>query len=71
MDWELKPSIHTKKYFAKNRLQEDVHMKYSKYIELDNVTIGDCIAVFENEGLEAIINDGKLVNFESEQKNNT
>ena len=43
-------------------------MKYAKYIELDNVTIGDCIAVFENEDLEAIINDGKLVNFESGTK---
>ena len=38
-------------------------MTYSKYIELDNVTISDCLAIFENEGLTAIINDGKLVNF--------
>lgn len=43
-------------------------MKYYKYLELDNVTIEDCIAVFENDGLVSIINDGKLVNFENNKE---
>lgn len=43
-------------------------MKYSKYLELENVTIGDCVAVFENDGLAAIINDGKLLDFENEKE---
>lgn len=39
-------------------------MTYSKYIDLDNITVGECLSIFENEGLTATINDGKLVNFE-------
>lgn len=39
-------------------------MKYSRYIELDDITVGECLSIFENEGLTAVINDGKLVNFE-------
>ena len=44
-------------------------MKYSRYIDLDNLTIDECISIYENDRLEAIINDGKLVNFEGENPN--
>ena len=43
-------------------------MKYYKHLDLDNVTIEDCIDVFENDGLVSIINDGKLVNFENNKE---
>ena len=44
-------------------------MKYSRYIDLDNLTIDECISIYGNDRLEAIINDGKLVNFEGEKSN--
>lgn len=37
-------------------------MDYSKMIEMDNVTIEDCIDLFE-KNKRIIINDGKIVNF--------
>lgn len=39
-------------------------MTYSKYIDLDNLTIGECLSIFENDGLVSVINDGKLMNLE-------
>lgn len=38
-------------------------MDYEKYIELDNVTVGDCIDAYEYRGLRVIVNDGKIMNF--------
>lgn len=41
-------------------------MDYSKIIELDNVTAGDCIDAYRYRGLRAIINDGRVINFVNE-----
>lgn len=42
-------------------------MDYSKVIELDNVTLEDCVDLFEKRNTHTVINDGKIVNFEKEQ----
>lgn len=39
-------------------------MDYSKIIEMDNVTVEDCIDLFEKKNKRIIINNGKIVNFE-------
>lgn len=39
-------------------------MDYSKYIELDNVTLEDCMDLFNYRGMITIIEDGRIVNFE-------
>lgn len=41
-------------------------MDYSRIIEMDNVTLSDCLEAHKYRGLNAVINDGKLVNFISE-----
>lgn len=41
-------------------------MDYSKIIELDNVTKGDCIDAYRYKGLRTVINDGRVVNFVDE-----
>ena len=38
-------------------------MDYSKIIDLDNVTVFECEKIYENENLETIINDGRIINF--------
>lgn len=42
-------------------------MDYSKIVELDNVTLEDCIDLYEKKGMYTIINDGRIVNFEKEK----
>lgn len=37
---------------------------YEKFIELDNVTCGDCIDMFEKKNMVTVINDGRIVTFE-------
>lgn len=37
-------------------------MNYNQFVELDNLTLRDCCGLHDNEGLEIIINDGKIVN---------
>lgn len=41
-------------------------MDYSRIIEMDNVTLADCLEAHRYKGLNAVINDGRLVNFISE-----
>ena len=41
-------------------------MDYSRIIEMDNVTLTDCLEAHRYRGLNAVINDGRLVNFISE-----
>jgi hypothetical protein len=38
-------------------------MDYNKIIEMDNVTLNDCLEAYKYRGLSVIINDGRLVNF--------
>lgn len=41
-------------------------MDYEKIIELDNVTVGDCIDFYHMLGGYVIINDGRVINFAKE-----
>ena len=45
-------------------LYHHVHDNTTSNIDLDNLTIGECISIFENDGLVSVINDGKLMNLE-------
>lgn len=38
-------------------------MKYETIIELDNVTLNDCIDLYEKKNIITEINDGRVVNF--------
>lgn len=42
-------------------------MDYSKIIELDNVTLQDCLDMFNRKNMITIINDGRIINFEKEK----
>lgn len=41
-------------------------MNYDTMIELDNVTIDDCIVLYEKKGIFTIINDGRVTDFTKE-----
>lgn len=41
-------------------------MKYDSVIELDNVTIDDCIDLYEKKRTYTIINDGHIIDFVKE-----
>ena len=47
-------------------------MDYSTVIELDNVTVDDCLELFLRKNMITIINDGRISNFEKYkgEKNN-
>lgn len=42
-------------------------VNYNNYIELDDVTLDDCLDVFNRQNLCAVLNDGCLLNFEKNQ----
>lgn len=44
-------------------------MDYSLIIELDNVTIDDCLDLYEKKEYYTIINDGRIINFEKIERN--
>lgn len=37
-------------------------MNYESILELDNVTLDDCIDLCEKKSIHAVINDGRIVN---------
>ena len=41
-------------------------MDYDTVIELDEVTLEDCIDLYEKKNMSTIINDGHIVNFAKE-----
>ena len=41
-------------------------MDYSKIIELNNITIEDCLDLYEKKNMATVINDGRIINFEKE-----
>ena len=45
-------------------------MDYSTVIELDNITIQDCIDMYNMKDMIAIINDGKVIGFGKEGEKN-
>lgn len=38
-------------------------MDYSTVIELDNVTLEDCLDLYEKKNVKTLINDGKVIDF--------
>ena len=42
-------------------------MNYETVIELDNVTLEDCINLYEKKNLKTVINNGKIENFIEEK----
>ena len=41
-------------------------MNYETVIELDEVTLEDCIDLYEKKNMSTIINDGHVINFVKE-----
>ena len=41
-------------------------MDYDTVIELDNVTLEDCIDLYEKKNISTVINDGKITTFVKE-----
>ena len=41
-------------------------MNYDAVIELDEVTLEDCIDLYEEKNMSTIINDGHIINFVKE-----
>ena len=41
-------------------------MDYNTVIELDNVTLEDCIDLYEKKNTSVVINDGRVINFAKE-----
>lgn len=41
---------------------------YNKIIEMDNITIQDCIDMYDKKGMRAIIDNGRVINFEKEDE---
>lgn len=39
-------------------------MNYDQVIELDNVTLEDCVKLFERKNKHVIINDGRIISWE-------
>ena len=42
-------------------------MNYETVIELDEVTLEDCIVLYEKKGIATVINNGKIENFIEEK----
>lgn len=43
-------------------------MNYEKIIELSNVTLEDCLEMYEKKNMISIINDGRMINFVKEKE---
>lgn len=41
-------------------------MNYDKIIDLNNVTLEDCLDLYEKKNMTTDINDGRIINFEKE-----
>ena len=41
-------------------------MDYDKIINLDNVTLEDCIDLYKKKNIITIINDGRIINLQKE-----
>ena len=38
-------------------------MNYESIIELSNVTLEDCLEMYEKKSMISVINDGRIINF--------
>lgn len=43
-------------------------MNYDQIMELNNVTVQDCIDMYSMKGMVTICNDGRVVGFEKEEE---
>lgn len=41
-------------------------MDYEKMIDLDNVTLQDCIDLYDKKAISTIVNDGRITDFQKE-----
>ena len=41
-------------------------INYDKFIELDNITLEDCIQLYDEKHIATIINDGRIINLMKE-----
>ena len=44
-------------------------MDYSLILDLDNVTLDDCLNINNRRKLAITINDGRIINFDKEENN--
>ena len=42
-------------------------MNYENIIELDNITLEDCIDLYDKKNMYTIINDGRIINLVKEE----
>lgn len=42
-------------------------MNYENIIELDNITLEDCIYLYDKKNIYTIINDGRIINLVKEE----
>ena len=42
-------------------------MNYENIIELDNITLEDCIDLYDEKNIYTIINDGRIINLVKEE----
>ena len=47
-------------------LRRSKYINYDAVIELDEVTLEDCIDLYEKKNMSTIINDGHIINFVKE-----
>ena len=43
-------------------------IKYEDILELDNVTLDDCVELYEKKNMYTEINDGRFTNFVKEER---
>ena len=43
-------------------------MNYDQIMELNNVTVQDCIDMYNMKGMVTICNDGRVIGFEKEEE---
>lgn len=47
---------------SKTKIEVNKQMNYGNILELDNITLEDCIELYRKKSIYAVINDGRIVN---------
>lgn len=45
-------------------------MNYENILELDNITLEDCVELYKKKSIYAVINDGRIVNLVKKEEEN-
>ena len=53
--------LHILHIFVRNSNRENIIMHEENYIELDNVTIGDCLDGYNYKNRRIVVNDGHII----------